>query len=104
MGIGVFGRFMAARLSSQALIYLGRFDQLFEHGDSLEPLMYGDAIAANRLALAGRREEARAQVRRTMSERGIGPDEDWTEALALEALLSAAVLSEEANAAQVLVQ
>jgi class 3 adenylate cyclase/tetratricopeptide (TPR) repeat protein len=98
LGIEVLGQLIAWWTGSPTLIYLGRFDQLLEHRDVHSTAIFSEAIVAYCLALAGRQEEALGEIRRIMAERGIGPEEDWTDSTTLVALLATAVLTGDAQA------
>jgi serine/threonine protein kinase/class 3 adenylate cyclase/tetratricopeptide (TPR) repeat protein len=102
LGIEVFGQLLATWYSSNTLAFLGRVDEVIEQGEAFESLLFGDAKMAYFLALAGRREDAGDELRRIMAERGIGPEEDWTDQATLVALLAAAVSIEDMEPAEML--
>jgi serine/threonine protein kinase/class 3 adenylate cyclase len=102
LGIEVFGQLFAVWYSSNALVALGRWEELLEQREAWESIMFGDAKVAWYLALAGRREDAARDLRRIMAERGIDREEDWTDQATLVALLSAAVSIRDRESAEIL--
>jgi class 3 adenylate cyclase len=84
-----------------ALEALGRFEEM-EAASSIWPtLPYGDAIAARSLAVVGKRDEAQQELRRIISEQGIGGD-DWAPDISLVSLLDAAVFTGDVESARLL--
>jgi class 3 adenylate cyclase/tetratricopeptide (TPR) repeat protein len=102
LGAEALGGDMAAYMALRPLLDMGRFEEALASLPHLEPFAWGDAVAASALAQAGRLEEARRELSRVMSERAIGPEEDWTDMPTLVGLLHAAVLTGEREGASVL--
>lgn len=99
LGVETLGEDMRAVVVQRPLMDLGRFEEAIALLPHLEAFGWGDAVAASVMARAGRLEEARRQLRQVMSERAIGPEEDWTDMPTLLELLHAAVLTGERDAA-----
>jgi class 3 adenylate cyclase len=102
LGVEVVGQMISAMAATGPMVDLGRFEEALALQPRFDFSIGGAARHARLFALAGRREEARQEVRRIMAARAIGADEDWTDMGTLVQLLEAAVMVKETHAAAVL--
>jgi class 3 adenylate cyclase len=98
-GIALFGQLMSGYIVESALESLGRFDEMTPA--TWTSLPYGDAVAARALAIVGKHDESRGELRRIISEQHIGQD-DWAADISLISLLDAAVFTGDVESAGLL--